>query len=482
MTFNSISWADDLIVVSTSREGLQSCLDRVERYCYRWSLRVNTVKTKCMVMEKVKSRARANFMPLYKGECLEVVDHIMYLGWKVSYNMNWKHTISDRLAKSRRAMAVVRQALSTTGNVSVPLSVSLFKKQIVPILTYGCPLWSLPKETNYVRVISSTDLPKGTDLRRYMGDTLRRMCGRDVMLKTCKRLSAKAGDDHVALLDFGDYSVKEYVITQAIKPDNLVFEDWDIDVEKIQYEKIQSEFSKYVLNVNKYASSKACRAELGLFPLCNTTWSHAIKYYLRMEFGTGNALLNAAFSCAKVNNHTWFQSIQRLLRIYGFGYVLANPLSVNKEQFHHEFHRRVDDIYVQYFHAVARRSSRLQLLGELKENYDISPYVCQLKSIEDRKVFTRLRIDLNVTKESQRRRCSKAEKATYSTICDACKKEPEDVRHLLLTCENNNDIREKFSTVKRNVKDILDLKTTCNNNLQETCRYVKEIYQRRCDS
>ena len=41
---NSISWANDLLLLSTSKEGLQQCLDNMKTYCYKWGLVVNTEK------------------------------------------------------------------------------------------------------------------------------------------------------------------------------------------------------------------------------------------------------------------------------------------------------------------------------------------------------------------------------------------------------------------------------------------------------
>ena len=39
---NSISWADDLLLLSTSKEGLQQCLKNMKTYCCKWGLVVNT--------------------------------------------------------------------------------------------------------------------------------------------------------------------------------------------------------------------------------------------------------------------------------------------------------------------------------------------------------------------------------------------------------------------------------------------------------
>ena len=44
MSVNSISWADDLMLISTSAEGLQECFNRLYTCCYRWGLEVNTDK------------------------------------------------------------------------------------------------------------------------------------------------------------------------------------------------------------------------------------------------------------------------------------------------------------------------------------------------------------------------------------------------------------------------------------------------------
>ena len=49
IVLNSISWADDLILMSLSKNGLQECLNRLSLYCRKWGLEVNIDKTKTMV-------------------------------------------------------------------------------------------------------------------------------------------------------------------------------------------------------------------------------------------------------------------------------------------------------------------------------------------------------------------------------------------------------------------------------------------------
>ena len=39
---NVLMYADDLVLMSVSKDGLQKCLDDVQIYCNKWKLKVNT--------------------------------------------------------------------------------------------------------------------------------------------------------------------------------------------------------------------------------------------------------------------------------------------------------------------------------------------------------------------------------------------------------------------------------------------------------
>ena len=52
ISFSSISWTDDLLLMSTSKEGLHRYLDKLHGYCAKWGLEVNASKAKVMVQSK----------------------------------------------------------------------------------------------------------------------------------------------------------------------------------------------------------------------------------------------------------------------------------------------------------------------------------------------------------------------------------------------------------------------------------------------
>ncbi len=69
--FNSVSLADDLFMLSTSRKGSQCCLEKLREYFVKWQLNININKTKDMIMPKCNSKENAL---TFNGEGLEFVN------------------------------------------------------------------------------------------------------------------------------------------------------------------------------------------------------------------------------------------------------------------------------------------------------------------------------------------------------------------------------------------------------------------------
>ena len=49
---NHLLYADDLIMMSNSAEGLQTCIDNLEEYCKKWHWTINTVKSKIIIFNE----------------------------------------------------------------------------------------------------------------------------------------------------------------------------------------------------------------------------------------------------------------------------------------------------------------------------------------------------------------------------------------------------------------------------------------------
>ena len=124
---NSISWADDLLLVSNSKNGLQQCLNQVYSYCEKWGLVVNTNKTKTIVMSKhTFTNENFNF-----GEMsLQCVRSFNHLGFQINFNGKFRNLVQDRILKATKMSNMVLRAIGHNKNVSVKLALSLFDKQL----------------------------------------------------------------------------------------------------------------------------------------------------------------------------------------------------------------------------------------------------------------------------------------------------------------------------------------------------------------
>ena len=58
---NALAYADDIILLSTTKEGLQKALDVTQKYCQDWRLKINHQKTKCMTFTRGTQKEKTVF-------------------------------------------------------------------------------------------------------------------------------------------------------------------------------------------------------------------------------------------------------------------------------------------------------------------------------------------------------------------------------------------------------------------------------------
>ena len=105
--FNSISWADDLVLISQSEKGLQKSLDLLSAYSHTWSICINTPKKPvCMVLAKGKSKKKHTFFR--NGDILDQVNSVNYVGFYLTDNLNPKSMIDDRIIKANRVALCIK--------------------------------------------------------------------------------------------------------------------------------------------------------------------------------------------------------------------------------------------------------------------------------------------------------------------------------------------------------------------------------------
>ena len=435
IVLNSISWADDLVLLSTSKEGLQRCLDKLFLYCRKWGLEVNVKKTKTMVLCK---RADKLTTFRYNNMSLDNVQEIHYLGFNFSYNGSVQVMMSDRISKARKVAFMVLNALRTNKNVSTSLALSIYDKQIAPVLMYGCPIWSVPRTGN---IIYLENQPEGTQIRKRVNEVFMELFNRKIPFEYARRVGKVAtGSNRRILIKLENFDVKQEILSKC--SGNYMFTDFQDDCIS-DVDKAHMDFCKKSLNISKYASNTAVYFELGVTPLQHKMLSLAIKYWLRLTNGTENVLLNEAYKENLDEKFEWSQGINALLTKNGFGDIWNDPASVSPVSFHKTFRKRLDDQFVQNLSYKLNTSSRFDILKYFynKDNkFRKQTYVDLIKNPSVREYFTRLRIDLNVLENAK----PNIEKSPSNGKCVNCQNhELETPGHLLFTCERFKDMRSK---------------------------------------
>ena len=144
-----LMFADDIVLLSESKDGLQNSLRKLELYAQEWDMKVNQKKTKIMV---IQSRGKIPTINIeYEGQTLEVVKSYKYLGTMVSRTGTFK--LNDVYLKNKGLKA--RYAITRSIGIDCKVStlIRLFERMVEPILLYNCEVaqacipstWNLDK-------------------------------------------------------------------------------------------------------------------------------------------------------------------------------------------------------------------------------------------------------------------------------------------------------------------------------------------------
>ena len=79
MSMNCLMFADDILLLSETPEGLQNSINKLNSYCNKWQLTINTQKTKIMVFQQ-KNILYNKYDFYLNGDKLEKVLKYKYLG------------------------------------------------------------------------------------------------------------------------------------------------------------------------------------------------------------------------------------------------------------------------------------------------------------------------------------------------------------------------------------------------------------------
>ncbi len=133
-------YADDLVILSTTAEGLQTSLNKLETFCNKWKLNINRDKSKVMKFSKGGTRKRPNPTFRVGEEPIEITKKYTYLGVEISDNGSFKGAQQALYKKALRALFKLKGMVGGA-NLLPQVTLRLFDQLIKPIALYGSEIW-----------------------------------------------------------------------------------------------------------------------------------------------------------------------------------------------------------------------------------------------------------------------------------------------------------------------------------------------------
>lgn len=142
-------FADDTVIFSYTKEGLQVLLNKLQDYCSKWGIVVNTDKTVVMVFKK--GTRIENVELYYDNELLENVSKFTYLGVTLSFNGKFfqaQKSLAEQAIKALFSLNSLFDVLS----LDIPEKIKLFDSMVLPILNYASEIWGFHKSPGVEKI------------------------------------------------------------------------------------------------------------------------------------------------------------------------------------------------------------------------------------------------------------------------------------------------------------------------------------------
>ncbi len=137
-----LMYADDLIIISETSNGLQNMLDRLHSYCLKWRLQLNIKKTRTMIIRKRQSSKQVSVSFKFGNDIITSTDRYSYLGLLINSKGQFSEGIDCLKKKGYKALYHMTGSLYTGLTFSPEVPIKIFDSTVRPILTYGCEAWA----------------------------------------------------------------------------------------------------------------------------------------------------------------------------------------------------------------------------------------------------------------------------------------------------------------------------------------------------
>ena len=145
-SISTLMYADDVVPLSSSEQGLQTCVNKLSDFIKDWNMTIDTKKTKHLVFNK--SGRLKDIKMRFEGNYLESVKKYTYLGINFMASGSFQNAKKELYNKGFKALFKLRKTF--TSDLPKPKTmIHIFNHTIRPILLYGSEIWGIfPKKKN----------------------------------------------------------------------------------------------------------------------------------------------------------------------------------------------------------------------------------------------------------------------------------------------------------------------------------------------
>ena len=118
-------------------EYLQRDLDKLERWCAKWKIKLNPVKTKVIIFSKSPTAIRAEPALSLYGDLLSYYPHIKFLGINFDNRTTLKKHFEEILECCNRKFHRLRMLVNKKWGPSPATILQIYKQCVRPVFEYG---------------------------------------------------------------------------------------------------------------------------------------------------------------------------------------------------------------------------------------------------------------------------------------------------------------------------------------------------------
>ena len=155
---DDLDFADDIVLLSSTRQQLQNKTARIDREAKRVGLKTNVDKTKVM---KINAKNQEGID--INGSNIDEAAEFTYLGAKVCKEGGGMKDLRNRIAKARGAFVRLKKIWKSK-IFTTRTKLRIYKTLVVPVLLYSCETWKVNKGDN-----REIDVFQNKCLRRILG-------------------------------------------------------------------------------------------------------------------------------------------------------------------------------------------------------------------------------------------------------------------------------------------------------------------------